>query len=124
MNAAGLCAAVMSFAVAGTWGATSIAGLVVAVNLLDFGLQSGQVANQTRIFGIGDAIRGRLNTIYMVATFSGGAIGALAGGIAWTLGGWPGVCLLGGGMIMTAAIMLAANTLATARIAPQRSDAE
>jgi predicted MFS family arabinose efflux permease len=124
VNAAGLCATAISFAVAGTWGATSIIGMVAAVNFLDFGLQSGQVANQTRIFGIGDAIRGRLNTIYMAASFSGGAIGALAGGLAWTSGGWPGVCLLGGAMTLTAAIMLAANTLATLRVAPQQSDAE
>jgi hypothetical protein len=60
----------------------------------------------------------------MAASFSGGAIGALAGGLAWTSGGWPGVCLLGGAMTLTAAIMLAANTLATLRVAPQQSDAE
>ena len=124
VNAAALCATAMSFAIAGTWGAASIIGLVVAVNLLDFGLQSGQVANQTRIFGIDDAIRGRLNTVYMVATFSGGAIGALAGGLAWTFGGWSGVCLLGGGMAIAAAIMLTTDLLATPRIAPQRSDIE
>jgi predicted MFS family arabinose efflux permease len=124
VNAAALCATAMSFAIAGTWGATSIIGLVVAVNLLDFGLQSGQVANQTRIFGIDETIRGRLNTVYMVATFSGGAIGALAGGLAWTLGGWPGLCLLGGGLTITAAIMLATEMLATARISPQRTDVE
>ncbi|MGA7803674.1 MFS transporter [Bradyrhizobium sp.] len=124
VNAAGLCATATSFAVAGTWGATSIIGLILAVNLLDFGLQSGQVANQTRIFGIGEAIRGRLNTVYMVATFSGGAVGALAGGLAWTFGGWSDVCLLGGGMTMTAGIMLTMDRLATIYIALQRSDAE
>ena len=124
VNVAALCAMALSFAIAGTWGATAIIGLVVAVNFLDFGLQSGQVANQTRIFGIGEAIRGRLNTIYMAATFSGGALGALAGALAWTLGGWSGVCLLGGGMTVTAAAMLTTDMLATAGIAPRRSDVE
>ncbi len=124
VNVAGLCATAMSFAVAGTWGAASIIGLVVAVNLLDFGLQSGQVANQTRIFGIDHTIRGRLNTVYMVATFSGGAIGALAGGLAWTLDGWSGVCLLGGGLAIAAAIMLTADILVTTGVTPQRSDVE
>jgi predicted MFS family arabinose efflux permease len=124
VNAAALCATALSFAIAGTWGAASIIGLVVAVNLLDFGLQSGQVANQTRIFGIDDTIRGRLNTVYMVATFSGGAIGALAGGLTWTIGGWSGVCLLGGGLAIAAAIILMTDTFATTRIAPQQGDVE
>jgi len=60
----------------------------------------------------------------MVATFSGGAIGALAGGLVWTFGGWSGVCMLGGAMAIAAAIILATNTLAATRIAPQRSDVE
>lgn len=109
VNAAALVAVGASFVVAGTWGAFSIIGLVVAVNLLDFGIQSGQVANQTRIFAIGDAIRGRLNTVYMVATFSGGALGALAGGYAWTAAGWRGVCGLGALLVIVAALQLAAS---------------
>jgi hypothetical protein len=55
--------AAMSFLVAGTWGMSSVIGLVVAVNLLDAGMQCGQIANQTRIFGLGEEIRGRLNTV-------------------------------------------------------------
>jgi predicted MFS family arabinose efflux permease len=118
VNALALFATAMSFAIAATWGQTSIVGLIVAVNLLDFGLQSNQVANQTRIFGIDETIRGRLNTIYIFGMFLGGAVGAFAGGFVWTLAGWPGVCALGGGTTIAAALILATAMIA----APQARD--
>lgn len=88
-------------------GGASVAALVLAVNLLDFGVQSGQVANQTRIFGLGDTIRGRLNSIYMVTTFTGDASGALAGGWTWSIGSWQAVCALAAGLIVLAGLVLA-----------------
>ncbi|MGV1848566.1 MULTISPECIES: MFS transporter [unclassified Rhizobium] len=106
VNALAFCALLASFAIAATLGTTHLLALVVAVNLLDFGLQSGQIANQTRIFAIGHEIRGRLNTMYMVSTFSGGALGAFAGGMAWTLAGWIGVCLVCVCLICLAATLL------------------
>jgi len=110
VNALAMVSVALALLVAGTFGSTHILWLVVAVNLLDFGMQSGQVANQTRIFGLGDAIRGRLNTLYMVATFLGGALGALAGAVAWTHYGWHGVCILGGCMLAGSAFILAGFT--------------
>lgn len=109
VNVLSLAALAASVAVAATSGTTSIAALVLAVNLLDFGVQSGQVANQTRIFGLGDNIRGRLNTLYMVTTFAGGAIGALVGGWAWALAGWHGVCLFGAALICVAVLVLGSS---------------
>jgi predicted MFS family arabinose efflux permease len=106
VNAFAFVAILASFVIAGSLGSTHIFAIVLAVNLLDFGLQSGQVANQTRIFAIGHEIRGRLNTVYMVSTFSGGALGALAGGYAWTFAGWTGVCVLGGILVCLAASLL------------------
>jgi hypothetical protein len=103
VNALGLSLTGASLLVAGTWGMGSVLGLVVSVNLLDGGMQCGQIANQTRIFGLGESIRGRVNTIYMTSTFVGGALGALGGATAWTLGGWVAVCTLGGGLIAIAA---------------------
>lgn len=110
VNLLSLCALALCFAVALTWGATSIIALVLAINLLDFGQQSGQVANQARIFGLEPQIRGRLNTLYMVVTFAGGAAGALVGGHIWTLAGWPGICWFVGGLVLVAgSILLAAQ---------------
>lgn len=111
VNAFAFCAVLASFAIAATLGRTHLLAIVVAVNLLDFGLQSGQIANQTRIFAIGHEIRGRLNTLYMVSTFSGGALGAFAGGLAWTYSGWLGVCIVGGCLVGLAAALLAIATV-------------
>ncbi len=75
-------------------------GLVVGVVALDLGAQMMQVANQTRIFGIGSGeSRSRLNTIYMTMYFAGGALGSALSGMAWSHWRWDGVCALALGMI-------------------------
>ncbi|UJF34050.1 MFS transporter [Paenibacillus hexagrammi] len=81
---------------------TSIWGLAIGVILLDLGIQGAQVSNQARIYGMLPEARSRLNTIYMVSSFIGGAIGSSAGGYAWSISGWSGVCLVGGGMVLIA----------------------
>ncbi|KAF1020394.1 MAG: putative transporter [Paracidovorax wautersii] len=101
-----LVAVAVAFALGGWLGACSLLALVLAVNLLDFGLQSGQIANQTRIFALGGDIRARVNTLYMVATFGGGAAGSLAGTVAWGAGGWHGVCLLALLLVAAAGVVL------------------
>lgn len=88
--------------VAGGW----VAGLVVGVLLLDVGVQSAHISNQTLIFSLRPEARSRLNTVYMTGYFTGGSLGSLAGGLAWTHYGWPGVCLVGGAFV---ALALAAH---------------
>ncbi|MEP9375289.1 MFS transporter [Aquabacter sp. CN5-332] len=107
VNVASLVFVMVAFVLAGWLGAISLLALILAVNFLDFGLQSGQVANQTRILTVGDGIRARINTVYMVATYGGGAFGSLAGAFAWTVAGWKGVCGLSLGLVLTACITLA-----------------
>jgi predicted MFS family arabinose efflux permease len=68
--------------------------LFAGVIALDLGQQMMQVGNQTRIFGLGSQVRSRLNTIYMVMYFMGGAIGSALSGWAWWRWGWNGVCVL------------------------------
>lgn len=111
VNLLSLCALAVCFVLALTWGATSMIALVLAINLLDFGQQSGQVANQARIFGLDPQIRGRLNTLYMVVTFAGGAAGAFIGGHIWTLAGWPGICWFVGWLVVVAGLILLAAQL-------------
>jgi predicted MFS family arabinose efflux permease len=72
--------------------ALHMAGLVCGVVLLDIGAQMMQVANQTRIFGLGSDRRSRLNTIYMTMYFAGGAIGSALAAVAWSRWQWDGVC--------------------------------
>ena len=69
-------------------------GLVIGVVALDVGAQMMQVANQTRIFGLGAQARSRLNTIYMTIYFVGGALGSALASIAWSRWQWDGVCAL------------------------------
>ncbi len=71
-----------------------MAALVGGVVILDIGAQMMQVGNQTRIFGLGSAVRSRVNTIYMTTYFAGGAAGSALAGWAWWRWGWDGVCAL------------------------------
>ena len=71
------------------------AGLVCGVILMDVGVQAGHVANQTRIYALVPEARSRLNTVYMVTYFMGGALGSALGGFGWSHWRWQGVCAAG-----------------------------
>ncbi|SAK49097.1 major facilitator transporter [Caballeronia hypogeia] len=75
--------------------ARSIAGLVVGVIVLDVGVQAAQISNQSRIYALKPEARSRVNTVYMVAYFIGGALGSALASLAWHALGWTGVCLAG-----------------------------
>jgi len=79
-----------------------LAGLIVGVILMDLGVQSGHVANQSRIYGIDPSARSRLNTVYMFCYFIGGGLGSLLGAICWHRAGWWGVCGVGCGAVVLA----------------------
>jgi len=80
------------FAVLDDW----LWGLVFCVILLDLGVQGAQISNQARIYSLRPDARNRLNTVYMVTYFVGGALGSALGADAWSAFGWPGVCVVGG----------------------------
>ncbi|MFP1648919.1 MFS transporter [Enterococcus mundtii] len=72
-----------------------VAVLLVAIILLDVGNQFGQVANQSRVQGLGEATSNRNNTIFMFMYFIGGATGSLLGSMMWQHYGWVGVTVTG-----------------------------
>lgn len=91
----------------GLWG-MSYAGLIIGIFILDIGLQSLHVTNQTIIFSKNPEATNRLNTVYMTSYFVSGSIGAFLAGKAWELWGWSGVVLTG---ILFVLILLAVHLI-------------
>jgi predicted MFS family arabinose efflux permease len=73
-------------------------GIAVGVVVLDAAVQIAQVSNQARIYSLDPRLYSRLNTIYMVSYFAGGALGSALSAAAWDLAGWRGVCAVGLGL--------------------------
>ena len=73
----------------------SIVGLIAGVILVDLGMQALHITNQNIIFSSNPEARNRVNTIYMVGFFIGGAVGTLLGSEAWKNYEWTGVGVLG-----------------------------
>ncbi|WP_028224355.1 MFS transporter [Paraburkholderia ferrariae] len=73
----------------------SLVGLVIGVIVLDVGVQAAQISNQSRIYALRPEARSRVNTVYMVAYFIGGAAGSAVGAATWHAFGWVGVCVAG-----------------------------
>ncbi len=69
-----------------------LAGLIAGVIVLDVGQQTMQISNQTRIFALSSTARSRINTVYMIIFFMGGALGSALSAMAWTRWQWSGVC--------------------------------
>lgn len=83
-----------------SWGFTYFAGatywgLIAGVILVDLGVQSSHIMNQTNYFLIRSNAVNRLNTVYMVSYFIGGSLGTWLASVAWQYAQWGGVCFVG-----------------------------
>ncbi len=107
-----------SFALMGLW--VTLPVLVVGVVLMDLGVQAFQVAAQARVLALLPNAGSRLNTLYMVGRFVGGAAGSVLGAWVWTAWGWSGVCLLAIAL-SAAAGLVHARDVAVARAAARAS---
>ncbi len=79
-----------------------LAGLVAGVILLDLGAQAATVSNQAELYRFHPEAQTRLNTIYKILYFGGGACGSALGAVGWEYFGWAGVCGIGGVLLMAA----------------------
>ncbi|MFD4874169.1 MFS transporter [Streptomyces sp. NPDC058420] len=75
-------------------GTSGLLALAAGMLLLDVAVQSGQVANQARIFALRPEARARINTAYMTCAFLGGSTGSWLGVRAYDRFGWRGVTVL------------------------------
>ncbi len=87
----------------------ALAGLVAGVLLLDVGVQGSHVSNLARVHARRPEARSRMNTIYMVGYFAGGALGTAIGAWAWGAFRWPGVCVAGASFLAAALALWAAG---------------
>lgn len=89
--------------------AHSIAGLVIGVIVLDMGVQATHISNQSIIFALRPEARNRINTIYMVTYFIGGALGTFVATGLWKNYQWDGVCITGGTLAIVTLVIHFAN---------------
>ena len=75
--------------------APGLVGIAAGVIVLDAGIQSTLIANQTAGFALDLAAQSRLNTVFVTGIFLGGSLGSIAGSLAWAAVGWPGVITTG-----------------------------
>lgn len=66
----------------------SVIVMIIAIFILDIGVQATQITNFTRIYSLDENSHSRLNTIYMTTYFIGGGIGTYFGLLCWKYGGW------------------------------------
>lgn len=95
------------------FGQRGIPIVIVAIILLNVGLQANQIANQARIFAARPDARNRANTVYMVSAFGGGSLGAALGTLLYEHVGWTGVGIAGvvGALLAAAAWLRAAGVV-------------
>jgi predicted MFS family arabinose efflux permease len=88
-------------------GAKSFIVLALGVVLLDLGMQSSHLTNQTIIFGLKEELRNRMNGVYMVSCFVGGALGTAVAALAWQHWGWSAVTGVGAAFALCGLLRLA-----------------
>lgn len=82
----------------------SLWALVLGVILMDYGLQSVHVSNQSLILRVRPEARSRLTAGYMIFYAIGCAAGSIGSTVMFDAAGWAGVCILGGTISSTALI--------------------
>jgi predicted MFS family arabinose efflux permease len=85
------------------FGGYTYIGLIAGVILLDLGLQSIHIMNQSVFFALNLGASNRLNTVYMFSYFVGGSLGTFLAAQAWKYYQWNGI--IGVGIICTLLVL-------------------
>lgn len=102
-------------------GGRGLVWLIVGMVLLDLGNRASFIANQARIYALRPEARSRLNTIYMVSYFLGGAVGAALGGAGALHAAWVGLAAVG---VLLSLAAIAVNSLACRRASSAIADGQ
>ncbi|MGW7102429.1 MFS transporter [Streptomyces sp. NPDC054838] len=78
----------------GLGGPAGLTALTAGTLLLDIAMQSGMLANVSRVYALRPDARSRLNTAYMTCAYLGGTAGSWLGVRIFTAFGWPAVSAL------------------------------
>jgi len=105
MTVIGAAILMVSFVILGI-GQHMLIGLAIGIIVMDAGMQTVQITNQSVIYSLMPEARSRINSAYMVCCFSGASIGSYIAGVVYSSYGWAGDCWLGG--IFGAAIVIPA----------------
>lgn len=93
------------------WGQWSLIAFALGVVLIDLGIQGAHISNQSEVYRLNPEARSRLTTGYMASYFLGGACGSASSAIAYGMGGWPAVVVLGAGVSVLCVLIWAATEL-------------
>jgi len=73
----------------------SLAGMAIGLVALNLGAVASDIANRTILYELTPNIRTRLNAVYTIVMFAGGAVMSTLVGVFWAWEAWLGVCALG-----------------------------
>ncbi len=87
------------------------AGALIILTLLaiviDGAVQFNQIISQRILFTLAPEVRGRVNALYMTATFFGGAIGSTLATLSYQWNGWTGTAEVGALLGLVALLLFA-----------------
>ncbi|PMX27532.1 MULTISPECIES: MFS transporter [unclassified Pseudomonas] len=82
-----------------------VIGLAVTGIALDFAVQMNMVLGQRAVYALGTANRGRLNALYMISIFIGGAIGSSVASLLYEHAGWLAIAAVGSALSLVALVV-------------------
>ena len=100
----------------------SLVGMALALVVLDLGAVVQDVSSRTLLYAMAPEVRTRLNAVYTVAMCGGGGLSSAAVGACWTIGGWTGICWLGGATAAAAALVTSWGAMSAHASDPRRED--